>query len=192
METEMLRNIVAAASLAVLAACATATPYQPAGWDGSRYGYFETPIEADRYRVNFSGNSLTDRQTVENYLLYRAAELTLQNGYDYFIVADRDTEARRRYQSTGFSGPAFGGFYGYRSPWGFYPSYSFYNPAFGWYDPWGPSWGYRDFDYREVTRYTATAEIKMGRGQIPPDPNAFDARQVQANLRSVTLPPPVG
>lgn len=185
METRMLRNIVAAASLAVLAACATATPYQPAGFGGSQYGYSEMPIEADRFRVTFAGNSVTDRQVVENYLLYRAAELTLQNGYDYFLVADRDTEARRRYQSMGGS---FSSFYGYRSPWGFYPSYRFYDPFFGWYDPWGPGWG-RDFDLREVTRYTATAEIKMGRGPTPPTPEAFDARQVLNNLAGVARPP---
>ena len=32
----------------------------------------------DRWKVSFSGNSLTDRNTVETYLLYRAAELTDQ------------------------------------------------------------------------------------------------------------------
>lgn len=187
METRMLRNIVAAACLAVLAACATATPYQPAGWDGSRYGFSEMPIEADRFRVSFSGNSVTERETVENYLLYRAAELTLQTGYDYFLVADRDTEARRRYLNTG---AGFSSFYGYRSPWGFYPSYRFYDPFYGWYDPWGPAFGrYSSFDYRETTRYTATAEIKMGRGATPPAPEAFDARQVLRNLAGITRPP---
>lgn len=191
METNpMLRKIVAAASFAVLAACATATPYQPAGWDGTPYGYAERPIEQDRFRVTFSGNSVTNRETVENYLLYRAAELTLQNGYDYFLVADRDTEANRRYRAD-MIGSGFGPWGAYRSPWGFYPSYSFYRPSFGWYDPWGPSWGYSDFDIRETTRYVASAEIKLGRGPVPSDPRAFDARQVLQNLSGVTAPPSV-
>lgn len=189
MEMRMHRKIAAAASLALLAACATATPYQPAGWDGTQYGYSEFQLERDRFRVDFAGNSLTDRETVENYLLYRAAELTVQNGYDYFVVADRDTEARRRYMGAGFDSYSPFGFYGYRSPWGFYPRYTFYSPAFGWYDPWGPSWGYRDFNVREITRYSASAEIVMGRGQTPPDPAAFDARQVLQNLAAFTAPP---
>lgn len=184
----MLRKIVAAASFAVLAACATATPYQPAGWDGTSYGYAERPIEQDRFRVTFSGNSVTDRETVENYLLYRAAELTLQNGYDYFLVADRDTEANRRYRADAI-GSGFGPWGAYRSPWGFYPSYSFYRPSFGWYDPWAPWGGYNDFDIRETTRYVASAEIKLGRGPVPADPRAFDARQVLQNLAGVTAPP---
>lgn len=178
----MLRKIIAAAALAVLAACATATPYQPAGWDGTQYGYSERPLEQNRYRVNFSGNSLTDRETVENYLLYRSAELTLQNGYDYFVVADRGTEADRRYRTSSFGS--------WRSPFGFYPYYSFYSPYYGWYDPWAPFGGhYSDFDIRETTRYMASAEIVMGRGPKPADPNAFDAREVQRYLGAVTLPP---
>ena len=75
-----------------MTACATATPYQPAVSD--RYGFEEQRIESNRVRITFRGNSVTDRETVETYLLYRAAELTLQNGQDYFIVANRDTEAR--------------------------------------------------------------------------------------------------
>ena len=57
----------AIAALAVLGACATATPYQ-AALDGDR-GYSEMKIEDNRFQVEFSGNSLTDRKTVETYLL---------------------------------------------------------------------------------------------------------------------------
>ncbi len=178
----MIRTIVVMASFALLAACATATPYQPAGRDGTPYGYSDRQIEQDRFRVSFSGNALTNRETVEDFLLYRAAELTLQRGYDYFTVADRGTEADRRYRASSFGG--------FRSRWGFYPYYSFYTPMRGWYDPWGP-WGggFRDFDVRETTRYIASAEIKMGRGPVPADPNTFDARQVQMNLSGVGYPP---
>lgn len=172
----MLRSIVAAASLAMLAACATSTPYQPAGRDGTPYGFSEMRIEPDRFRVSFAGNSITDRETVENFLLYRAAELTLQQGYDYFMVADRGTEADRRYRSSSFSS--------YRSPWGFYPYYSVFSPYYGWYDPFA-----RDYDVREITRYSASAEIKLGRGPTPNDPFAFDAREVERNLRGATAPP---
>ena len=41
-----------AAGLA-LAACATATPYQPAGLNGQRGGYAEQRLENNRFRVKF-------------------------------------------------------------------------------------------------------------------------------------------
>jgi hypothetical protein len=82
---------------ASLSACGTATPYQPV-LDG--YGYAEQAIEGNRYRVSFTGNSLTPRDAVENYLLYRAAEVTLARGFDYFIVVDKGTERATTYYST--------------------------------------------------------------------------------------------
>ena len=84
----MTRALLAAATLCLLAACASGpTPYQQAR-DG--FGYSEQQIEDNRYRVSFAGNSATSRQTVEDYLLYRAAELTVQTGHDWFEVVDRD------------------------------------------------------------------------------------------------------
>ncbi|HVY89226.1 MAG TPA: hypothetical protein VG942_10185, partial [Hyphomonadaceae bacterium] len=84
-----------AAGALALAACATPTPYQPLGAEtGVSGGYSSQRIASDRYRVRFSGNNLTSRQTVENYLLYRAAELTAQEGYDWFAMNDRDTERK--------------------------------------------------------------------------------------------------
>ena len=35
---------------------------------------------------------------------------------------------------------------------------------------------------REVTRYEAMAEIVLGRGAVPDAPDAFNAREVVANL----------
>jgi len=59
-----------------LTACATPTPYQPnIRGQAASGGYSEVRIEPDRFRVNFAGNSLTSRETVEGYLLFRAAEL---------------------------------------------------------------------------------------------------------------------
>ncbi|PPE75022.1 hypothetical protein C3942_04920 [Solimonas fluminis] len=80
--------LLLAAALA-LSACATVTPYQPIS---GGLGYAEQKLENNRYRVRFTGSSKTPRSTVENYLMYRAAELTLQNGYGHFLVAARDLE----------------------------------------------------------------------------------------------------
>ena len=114
----------ALAALALLGACATATPYQAA--QNSNSGYAEQQIETNRWTVSFSGNSLTDRQTVETYLLYRAAELTSQQGFDHFRVVKRETEADTRYVQTGYNDPFYSNFYcdyAYYSPRGrYYPS----------------------------------------------------------------------
>ena len=176
--------IVASLALAgLLSACATATPYQPniPGQSVSG-GYSEQRIETNRFRVNFTGNSLTSRETVEGYLLFRAAELTVQEGYDWFAIVDRNTETDRRtyVERDPFYSPWYGPSYGYWRP------YWRYYGGFGWrtWDPWwgDPFWADR-MDVRTVTKFEASAEIVMNRGAKPADdPRAFDARAVIANL----------
>lgn len=178
----------ALAAIAVLGACATATPYQ-AAMDSNR-GYSEQQIENNRFQVQFAGNSLTDRKTVETYLLYRAAELTRQNGFDHFRVVQRDTDANTRLVSTdmGYS-PFYNHFYCdyryfgpraayYRDPFVRHRRSRFYASNYGYYDPY---WGGPQ-EYREVTRYVASAEVIMGRGEKPADPAYFSADQVLFNL----------
>ena len=177
--------ITAVAGL-TLAACATATPYQPAGFNGERGGYAEQRLENDRYRVSFSGNSLTSREQVEMSLLLRSAELTAESGYDWFATVNRATDRDTRF--VGSPNPFYSRYNSFYGPyWG--PSWRYYRGGF-WrpFDPWGPN----DFDVRQVDRYEASAEIVMGRGPKPAgDPNAFDAREVIQNLGPrVTRPMP--
>ena len=164
-----------------LTACATATPYQPnvRGQPVSG-GFTDSRIEANRFRVTFAGNSLTSRETVERYLLYRAAELTVSEGNDWFVLVERDTDRRTRtYHDPDPFGP-----YGRYGWWR--PSWRYYGPSWGWrrWDPWygDPFWADR-MDVRTVERFEASAEIVMGKGPKPADdPRAFDARDVMANL----------
>ena len=175
-----------------LASCVTATPYQPATGSGAyRTGYWDEQIDSNHFRVTFAGNSLTSRDTVERYLLYRAAELTVQHGYDYFILADRDTDLRTRTYTTpgAFGGGGFGaGAYGY---WG--PSWRYRGRGFGWrsWDPFmgDPFWD-RSVDINTVDKYEANAEIVLGRGPKPSDNvRAFDAREVMNNLGPSIIAP---
>ena len=165
----MLRKLLAAAAITAalgLAACQNGpTPYQPGA--GNDRGYAESKIENDRYRVSFKGNARTGRETVENYLLFRAAELTLQNGFDTFTIVSRDTDKDRDVRQTG-------GYMGSRL------SYMYFSPRYGWIGAWDPFW--TPARYEEVTRYEAFAEVVMGRGAKGSDPNTFDARQVSQNL----------
>ena len=65
-----MKRLLTAAAIALaagLAACATATPYQPATQTaaGPRNGFYEMPLEQNRWRVGFAGNTVTSRQQVE-------------------------------------------------------------------------------------------------------------------------------
>lgn len=145
----------------VLAACAGPTPYVPAE-DGT--GFQDIRIEPGRYRVQFAGNSLTPRETVETYLLYRAAELTVNAGDDYFIIVEGDTEIDREYYTT-------------VDAWHFSGPISFYYR--------GVCCAPLTFSEttRPIERYTAVAEIRTFAGEPPADNvNAYDARAVLANL----------
>lgn len=185
-----LRTAATIAALAVaagLSACATATPYQP-NIPGQQVsgGFSETQLEPDRFRVNFAGNSLTSRETVEGYLLFRAAELTVAEGYDYFVIVGRDTDRKTRtyVEPDPFYRPYWGGFgFGY-----WRPHWRYHGVRYGgWrsWDPWygDPFWGDR-IDVRTIDKYEASAEIQMRRGAKPEgDPRAFDARAVMDSLR---------
>jgi hypothetical protein len=181
----MKRLLIAAAATLALSACATATPYQPAR-SGASYseGYSDYRIEDGRWRVGFAGNSVTSRETVEMYLLYRAAELTVQQGYDWFETVDRSTERETSYYGT--HDPWWGG-------WGccWSPSWRVrHGGAWGPWGPWGP-WG-GSYDVQQVNRYEAMAEVIMHKGPKPEgDRRAFDAREVMTNLGpKIVLPKP--
>ena len=153
--------------VALLQGCGTATPYQPLA---EGYGFGQQQLETNRYRVYFSGNSLTPRETVENYLLYRAAELTLNNGKDYFVIADQGTEVNTVYRS---HFDTFGGYGAYR----WHPS------SFG-------ALGLGTGTSMPVTRYEAVANILIFSGQKPQtDPKAFDAREIKTRLEPTVVRP---
>jgi len=185
----MKRTMIALATVVALggalAACETATPYQPLT-PGSQVsgGYSDTQLEATRWRVTFHGNSLTSRETVENYLLYRSAELTVNKGYDWFEMVDRQTDKHTETYADPV-GP-IGPYGGWRPYWRFYGSW-------GWRD-WDPYWGDPFFadgiDVQTIESYEAEAEIVMGRGPKPADdPRAFDARAILANLSGKIVRP---
>lgn len=165
----MLRILVIASTLAAasaLAGCQSGpTPYQARAQ--SDRGYAESRIESDRYRISFKGNSMTDRATVEDYMLFRAAELTLQNGFDTFTIVDRDTDKTTDFRNSG-------------SGFGSRLSYMYFSPRYGWAGAWDPFWTPSSF--REVTRYEAFAEIVMNRGSGDRGANVFEAREVSQNL----------
>jgi hypothetical protein len=156
-----------------VAGCETATPYQPLE-HGSKVsgGFSDQKLDADHFTVSFKGNSDTLRAKVESYLLYRAAQITVEQGFDWFETVDRHTDRKQETFVDPFYGP------GYR--WGYFrPYYNFYGPGYGWRG-WGP-WG--GYDVQTLQEFQATTEIALHHGPKPPgDARALDAHEVLTNL----------
>lgn len=152
-----IRPLIYTLTAVALAACATTSPYQPLK-DGE--GYAEQKIESNRYRITFNGNSRTTKQTVENFMLYRAAEITLTNGAQYFVMTDQNTEADTRYTQV-FNGVG-GDVFATRGLLGVGVGVSNSIPS---------------------TEYQAQADVLIYKGKKPENnPKAYDARQIQINL----------
>jgi hypothetical protein len=87
-------TLAAAASLA--AACLASTPFEPAAHRGEE-GYHVERTEQDHFHIAFNGNSSTSRRQVEDSLAYLAAQVTLRNGADYFVLANDRTDRTTSY-----------------------------------------------------------------------------------------------
>ena len=170
--TRAVRRLAFVAGVALLAGCATPTPYQPST---GGYGFSDQQIESDRYVVSFAGNSATSRRTVETYLLYRAAEVTLATGHDWFVITDRNMDASTRYSGWVDTYPGFGFGSGYYGPGGGFG-------GFGWGIGLGTVSAY------PITRYVAQATIVVFSGEKPKDDvNAYDAHDVMDRLRPTVV-----
>jgi len=159
----------------LLAGCTTPTPYAPRT-EGQRTGYTDRALTQNRYRVTFTGNTVTPRETVESYLLLRAAEVTRAAGYSGFLFDTRNTKANRSFQTIPYGpdpfwgGPGFGrrGF-GYWGGWGF---------------PYEPN-----YDVVVHTNYDAYAEIVLlTPDQAAKEPRALSAAEVISRIGPEAAP----
>jgi hypothetical protein len=73
-------KIVATAAFLILSGCAT--QYGKYGIAG---GYEDSRIDENTFSISVSNNGFTNQQTTSMHAMYRAAELTVENGYDYFL-----------------------------------------------------------------------------------------------------------
>lgn len=154
----MIRHILAATALTVgLAACTTAKAYGPAA-SSSAQGYLVQPIESNRYRVSYTALSPEDAR---RYALRRAAEVTTEQGADWFrIVASYTDQDLSR--SGGSSVSVGGSSGGYSSGVGV---------GVGIGLPLGGG----------TQKTTESLEIITGSGPKPDEPNAYDADSVLIN-----------
>lgn len=77
--------IAAIAASLVLAACGT--PYGSYGLLG---GYTETQLADNVWQVTFEANGYTRQSTTVRYAMLRCAELTLEQGYNYFVIVNKE------------------------------------------------------------------------------------------------------
>ncbi len=170
----MLRQLAIIAAAFTLSACASSgpPPYTAAS-SQSGAGYSETQIESNRYFVTYRAPSSAEVSVLEDYALLRAAEVTLQNGREWFWV-DRRTLDQQTSRSSGPSvGVGIGG--------GSYGGRSGVSGGVGFNIPLGGQ--------SAVQRArSATLEVRFGEGPKPDEANAYDARSISTNLRARLAP----
>ncbi len=161
-----LFSIFAAGALGLACtACATGPEYHALK---GGVGYSDAQLQDNRFSVSFAGDGSTPRDKVEQFLLYRAAQLTLANGYDYFIIMNNQTDKSTSYHSYGFGNRWVGP---------------------GWYRPgWRAWWGVDpvlddNVDTVPSNRFNATATITMKKGVAPAgNSSAYNAQQLVNSL----------
>lgn len=158
-------GLAALAALTVLlSACSAATPYAPAK-NINALGFSDVKIEANRYRVIYRFGPDVGEDRARALLFRRAAELSLENGFDWFRVvtqgALRDDEPHR-----GQPYPADSRLARTRVGVGFGASGGQNGAA-----------GTENFQLsQESFNVTGRVEILGGKGEKPKDPNVYDCR----------------
>ena len=164
---------ISAMLLLALSACATGPVYRAKASDG--IGYSDQQITLTRYRVAFSGDVETSLPQVEDFLMRRAAEITMEAGYTHFVFDGRNTEAKTNlYTSPDSWNPEIGlGFNlgrRYANRMKHFSNWSI--PAY-----WSAS------EAAPITRYTASSEIVLlSPDQAAKEPLALSAREILSRL----------
>lgn len=65
--------------------CSMPTPYQKGNLMG---GYSDFPLSENSFQVSFIGNGFIGHGVALEYTLLRSAEVTLENGFKYFVLID--------------------------------------------------------------------------------------------------------
>lgn len=65
-----------------------------------RGGYTDVRVSEDAFTVSFQGNAYTGSASVDNYFLRRCAEVSAQNGYQYFVIAESQAQTKTEFVQT--------------------------------------------------------------------------------------------
>jgi hypothetical protein len=103
-----MRRVAILFAALMLAGCAT--PYQRVGFTG---GYSETQLGENIFQVSFHGNGFTSRERASDFSLLRAAELTLEKGFSYFVIVETGKNTEIGTYTTSTRSYTTGSAYGY-------------------------------------------------------------------------------
>jgi len=176
-----MKNRAFALALAAIAGLATASCATDSYHAyGAGEGYSEERLRETGWRVTFVGSTVESQQAVEQQLLRRAAELTMQSGYDWFAPRAQESHEEESVVVTGQRPQSDAAQAVWRPRWR-------RRSASRWtdWDPQGavapPLARAAPTEAATEARYSATAEIAMGHTPAPPD--AFDARAILAQTQ---------
>lgn len=144
------RILTAAVTLALgicLSACSLIPAFRKQA--GPPTSHIVTRFGDAAYRIDLQGLASTSRQGVISSLLEKAASVTLEAGYDYFLVSGGEVRGENEMQATPFGGSS----------------------------PESPSGSLAEGSARLSQRYSGSVLFHIFKGEMPPDnPLAFEAR----------------
>jgi len=144
------RILISAVTLALgicLSACSLVSAFRKE--TGPPISSSQTRVGDTAYRIDLQGLASSSRDKVTLDLLKRAASVTLEEGYDYFIVSGGEVRGENEMAPTPFGG-------------------SF---------PESPSGSLAEGSAGLTQRYSGSVLFHVFKGETPPDnPLAFDAR----------------
>jgi len=161
-----MKHVLMMTAFVLVAACASTSAYGPAARSGAM-GYESLQIEENRFRVSYTDS---EAAKARDRALLRAAEVTMENGGEWFEITSSYTsdESTRTGSRSSVSIGGSTGSYG-RSSVGVGVGIGF---------PLGSS---------SSGKVTEVLEILIGTGEKPDRPNVYDARSVDINLRSAAV-----
>lgn len=171
----MKTKIMLVLAVVIMAGCASQPDYRQAQKGG--FGYTESKLSDTQYRVHFKAKG-SDKGKAMDYAMLRAAELTLLEGYDWFVVTDRETLVdKETVQTTPTAG--FSQRYARVTECGVLTCRTSYHPT-------------TQFETgvfvggSQQSEIESILSIELGKGTRPTSATSFDAREVRDNLKPET------
>lgn len=108
----MRRFALAVSATLALAGCAT--PYQSMGFLG---GVDAVRLDATTLQVTARGNAYTDQDTIQRFVLRKAAEETIAAGFDVFEIGSTDDRSRKGQVGTAYGRGGWGSAWATSTSW---------------------------------------------------------------------------
>lgn len=156
---------------ALLAGCATA-PMNTKSSASDVSTFEETELADGHYRLAYFGKAGVSQATVEDTLLFKSAELTLEKGYSHFALDKEYVETRPLYDAVTCPPAAGHETHDFVSLYRGFPYYAY---GFDWTGP----------CEADVTPYSAMTYVKLyTEAEATSQPKAYDAQKVLSQLGS--------